>query len=324
MLASFRAIRFVLTLFGAAVSVAAFAQGYPTKPVRLIVPFAAGSTTDTLARLLGQRLGERWNNQVVVDNRPGAGGNIGAEIAARANPDGYTLLITPASHAINPSLYSKLSYDPVKDFAAVTLVAQAPLIIVINPQVPAASLQELLALARSKPRQLNYASGGSGSPSHLAVELLKSMAGVDMVHVPYKGGGPVITAVLANEVQLTAGGLIPTLPQVRAGRLKALAVTGARRSAVAPEVPPVAEAGVPGYDVSGWWGLFAPAATPQPIVASLQGEIARILSAQDVRERLLGEGIEPSGMEPDAFAAYLRHEVAKWAKAVKLSGARAD
>ena len=324
MLASFRAIRFVLTLFGAAVSVAAFAQGYPTKPVRLIVPFAAGSTTDTLARLLGQRLGERWNNQVVVDNRPGAGGNIGAEIAARANPDGYTLLITPASHAINPSLYSKLSYDPVKDFAAVTLVAQAPLIIVINPQVPAASLQELLALARSKPRQLNYASGGSGSPSHLAVELLKSMAGVDMVHVPYKGGGPVITAVLANEVQLTAGGLIPTLPQVRAGRLKALAVTGTRRSAVAPEVPPVAEAGVPGYDVSGWWGLFAPAATPQPIVASLQGEIARILSAQDVRERLLGEGIEPSGMEPDAFAAYLRHEVAKWAKAVKLSGARAD
>ncbi|MEK7877785.1 MAG: tripartite tricarboxylate transporter substrate binding protein [Pseudomonadota bacterium] len=314
----------MLTLFGAAVSVAAFAQGYPTKPVRLIVPFAAGSTTDTLARLLGQRLGERWNNQVVVDNRPGAGGNIGAEIAARANPDGYTLLITPASHAINPSLYSKLSYDPVKDFAAVTLVAQAPLIIVINPQVPAASLQELLALARSKPRQLNYASGGSGSPSHLAVELLKSMAGVDMVHVPYKGGGPVITAVLANEVQLTAGGLIPTLPQVRAGRLKALAVTGARRSAVAPEVPPVAEAGVPGYDVSGWWGLFAPAATPQPIVASLQGEIARILSAQDVRERLLGEGIEPSGMEPDAFAAYLRHEVAKWAKAVKLSGARAD
>ena len=303
---------------------AAAAQPYPTRPVRLVVPFAPGSTTDSLARIVANRITDPLGQQVVVDNRPGAGGNIGTEIVARAAADGHTLLMAAGSHAINPSLYRALGYDAVKDFAPITLVGEAPLIVVANPQLAANSMSEFIALAKSKPGQLSYASGGSGSPSHLAMELLKSMAAIEITHVPYKGGAPVLTALLGGEVQVTAGGMLAMLPQVRAKKLKALAVTGARRAPVAPEIPTVAESGVPRYQVTGWWGLLAPAGTPAAIVARLEREVARQLQSRELRERLSNEGIEAVGGSPAQFAAYLKEDIDKWAKVVKSSGARAE
>src|SRR5688572_7995852 len=300
------------------------AQVYPARPVRLVVPFAPGSTTDSLARLIANRITEPLGQQVVVDNRPGAGGNIGTEIVARAAADGHTLLMAAGSHAINPSLYRKLPFDAVKDFAPITLVGEAPLIVVANPQLLATSMAEFIALAKSKPGQLSYASGGSGSPSHLAMELLKSMAAIELTHVPYKGGAPVLTALLSGEVQVTAGGMLAMLPQIRAKKLKALAVTGAKRSAVAPEIPTVAESGVPRYQVTGWWGLLAPAGTPSSVVTRLEREVARQLQSRELRERLSSEGIEAIGSSPQHFAAYLNEDIAKWAKVVRLSGARAE
>ncbi len=302
----------------------ASAQLYPARPVRLVVPFAPGSTTDSLARLIANRITEPLGQQVVVDNRPGAGGNIGTEIVARATADGHTLLMAAGSHAINPSLYRKLPFDAVKDFAPITLVGEAPLVLVAYPQLSASSMPELIALAKSKPGQLSYASGGSGSPSHLAMELLKSMAGIELTHVPYKGGAPVLTALLSGEVQVTAGGMLALLPQIRAKKLKALAVTSAKRSPVAPEIPTVAESGVARYQVTGWWGLLAPAGTPSSVVARLEREVASQLQSRELRERLSSEGIEAIGSSPQHFAAYLNEDIAKWAKVVKLSGARAE
>lgn len=300
------------------------AQGYPGRSIRLVVPYAPGSTTDTLARLLGTKLTAALGQQVVIDNRAGAAGNIGTDIVAKAAADGYTLAIVPGSHAINPSLYAKLPFDPVRDFAAVALIGSAPLLIAAHPGVAASSMRELIALAKAKPGEIRYASGGSGSPSHLSMELLKSMAGIDLVHVPYKGGGSVLTALLSAEVQLTPSGALVLLPLARAGRIKLIATTGAKRLAVLPEVATVAESGVPGYVVTGWWGMLAPAGTPKPIVQLLNGEIARALQSADLRERLAGDGIEAAGGTPDAFAQHLRREIVLWSKVVRDSGARAE
>jgi len=315
---------FAQSVLAAAEPVPAKGQAYPTKPIRLIVPFTPGSTTDTLARIVGQQLTKTWSQQVVLDNRAGAGGIIGADIVAKAAADGYTLLIVSGSHAINPSLYSKLPFDTVKDFTPVTLVGSAPLVVVAHPSFPAASIRELIALAKARPRQFHYASGGNGTVSHLTMELFKSMAGVDLVHVPYKGGGPVLSAILSGEVQLTPLGILVGMPHVKAGKLKALAVTGSRRSPVAPEIPTVAESGVPGFAAIGWWGVLAPAGTSKTIVTRLHHEIARLLQAPDVRDRLASDGIETAGNSPEEFDAYIRQEIATWAKVVKESGARID
>ncbi len=305
-------------------AMAAAAQNYPHRSIRFVVPYAPGSTTDTLARLLGPRLTDALGQPVVIDNRAGAAGNVGTDIIAKALPDGHTLVIVPGSHAINPSLYAKLPFDPVRDFSTVALIASAPLLIAAHPNLPASSMRDLIALAKAKPGEIRYASGGSGSPTHLAMELLKSAARVDIVHVPYKGGGSVLTALLSGEVQLTPSGVLVLMPLARAGRIKLLATTSAKRIAVAPEVPTVAESGVPGYAVSGWWGVLAPAATPRAIVQRLNSVIVNALQSADLRERLAADGIEPAGGTPEAFAEHLKREIAMWSKVVRESGARAE
>lgn len=301
------------------------ADAFPSKPVRFVVGFTPGGPSDILARALGQKLGERWGEQVVIENRPGAGGNIAAEVVAKSAPDGYTWLLGNNSIlATNASLYRKLGYDPVRDFAPVALVAIQPNILVVNPQVPAHSVQELIALARARPGELNYASSGSGAAAHLSGELFKKMAGVDIVHVPYKGAQPALTDVIAGEAQLMFATSASVLPCVKAGRLRALAVTSARRSATAPQLPTVAEAGVPGFEAITWHGVVVPAATPQPIVERLNRDIVSALRAPDVRERLEALGAEVMAGTPREFADYIAREIPKWAKVVKDSGARAD
>jgi tripartite-type tricarboxylate transporter receptor subunit TctC len=313
-----------LAAFVATVAVDAAAQPYPTRPIRLVVPFAPGSTTDTLSRVIAQKLVESLGQQVVIDNRTGAGGNIGTDIAAKAAPDGHTLVVVPGSHAINASLYPKLPFDPINDFSPVVLVGSAPLLVGAHPGLAAANMRELIALARARPGQIRYASGGVGTPSHLAMELLRSMAAIDIVHVPYKGGGSVLNAVVSGEVQLTPTGLLVLGPLARAGRIKLLATTGAKRMAALPEVPTVAESGVPGYAASGWWGMLAPARTPLPIVQRLNAIVVKALEAPDLRERLATDGIEPIGGPPEAFAMHLQREVAQWARVVRESGARPE
>lgn len=299
------------------------AQAYPTKPIRMVAPFASGSTVDTLARLVGQKLTEAWGRPVVIDNRAGAGGTIGTEIVAKAPADGYTLLLVPNSHAINASLYRTLRYDTLNDFAPVTQLASAPQLLAVHASLPANSLRELIALAAAKPGQIRYGSGGNGSPSHLAVELLKSMAGVDLAHVPYKGGDTTLNALVSGEVHLSSVAIRSGMPHVKGGRLKALAVTGPTRSPAVPDIPAVAES-VPGYSMTAWWGILAPAKTPKPIVARLQGEIARNLQLPELRARLAGFGLEAVGSTSQAFDAFIRREIALWAKTVKQSGARVD
>jgi tripartite-type tricarboxylate transporter receptor subunit TctC len=303
----------------------AFAQGYPAKPIRIVVPFTPGGTTDVLARAIGQKLTASWTQPVVVDNRPGAAGNIGSEVVAKAAPDGYTLLMgTVSTHGINPGLYSKLPYDPVKDFAPVTLVAKVPNILVLHPSVPASSVTELIAHAKAKPGQLNFASSGNGTSIHLSGELFKTMAGVQMTHVPYKGSAPALTDLLGGQVSLMFDNMPTALPHVKAGRLKALAVTSAKRSPAIPQLPTMAEAGLPGFEATSWFGVLAPAATPKEIVGKLNGEIVRILKTPEVRAQLSGQGAEPVGDTPEEFAAHIKAEMAKWAKVVKESGARID
>ncbi|MBM3347676.1 MAG: tripartite tricarboxylate transporter substrate binding protein, partial [Betaproteobacteria bacterium] len=252
------AARVLTLLLGLAGGLSANAQDYPSKPIRMVVPFAPGSTTDTLARFVSDRLSRALGQQILIDNRAGAGGNIGTEMVARTAADGYTLVTAPSSLAINAALMPNLGFDAVRDLAPVVLIGAAPLIIVATPGLPAGNAAELIALARARPGQLNYASGGSGSPSHLAMELFKSMAGIDVVHIPYKGGGALLNSVMSGEIQLTPSGVLIAVPLIRAGRLKAIAVTGSKRIAAAPDVPTVAESGLPGYHVSGWWGILAP------------------------------------------------------------------
>ena len=303
---------------------AASPHEYPGKTIRMIVPFAAGGPTDVIARTLGQKLTESWGQPVVIDNRGGVGGNLGTDIAAKAAPDGYTLAMVIVGHAINASLYSKLPYDPIRDFAPVSLAGAATIVLVAHPAVQARSIKELITLGKSKPGRINWGSPGTGTPHHLAGEMFKTLTGIDMVHVPYKGAAPAIVDLLGGQVSLAFVSLPAALPQIRAGKLTALGISGAQRSAVAPEVPTIAESGFPGYELENWYGALAPAGTPRPIVAKLNGEIVKILQTQEVKERLNSQGFEIRTSTPEQFAAYLRSEIVKWAKIVKDSGAKVD
>jgi tripartite-type tricarboxylate transporter receptor subunit TctC len=303
---------------------AGLAQDYPDKPIRIVVPFAPGGATDVLARLVGQKLGERWGQPVLVENRAGAGGNIGADQIAKSAPDGYSLLLGGVPHAISASLYSKLPYDLARDLTAVAEIASFPSAIVLHPSLPAHSVKELIALARARPGQLSFGSAGVGSPNHLALELFDTMAGVRMTHVPYKGSGQLIGDLLAGQVQLASMGTPVALPHVQSGKLRAIAVTGAARSSLLPEVPTVSEAGLPGFEVTSWYGVFGPAGLPAHVVAKLNAEIGRAVTGPDVKERLAALGAEPSVKTPDEFARHVRAEITRWAKVVKESGAKAE
>jgi len=302
------------------------AQGaYPTKPVRLVVPFPAGGTTDILARAVAQKLSETWGQQVIVDNRPGAGGNIGSELVAKAPPDGYTLLMgTVGTHAINPSLYAKMPYDHVKDFTPVILVAGVPNVLVVNPSLPVNSVQELIAYGKANPNKLNFASSGNGTSIHLSGELFRTMTGVQMTHVPYKGSAPALTDLIGGQVQLMFDNLPSSLQFIKAGKLRALAVTSTERSSALPELPTLAESGLPGFEASSWFGVLAPAGTPNDIVTKVNGAIAAWLASPDAREKLAAQGAIAAGGPSDAFVKHIGNESAKWAKVVKASGAHVD
>jgi tripartite-type tricarboxylate transporter receptor subunit TctC len=302
----------------------AVAQEYPTKPIRLIAPFAPGGPTDLFARLMGAKLAERLGQPVLVENRPGAGGSVGAEVAAKSAPDGYTLVLVSSSFAVNTTLYPKLPYDALKDFAPVTLLASAPFLLVAHNSVPASSVRELIALAKASPGKLNYGSGGSGSGPHIVAELFKSEAGVDIVHVPYKGTGPLTAALVAGDVQLAFGNIFALVPQVKSGRLKAIAVTSAQRSSALAEVPTVAESGLAGFEAAGVHGLLAPSGTPRQIIDRLNTECVAILRSPDVRAQLASEGAEPIGNTPDQYAAQISAEIRKWGKLIRERGIRAD
>ena len=322
------ALRIVLRGALAAVALlpvtALHAQDYPTKPIRLVVPFAPGGGTDTLARILAQKLTERFGQQVIVDNRSGAGGTIGTDIVAKANSDGYTLAMVISSHAINPSLYQKLPYDSIKDFSPVILIDNAPRLLVVHPSVAAKSLQELVALAKAKPNQLNYGSGGNGTSGHLAGELLNTMAGIKLTHVPYKGGGPLLIDLLGGQVQLTFGSPPTTLPHVQTGKLRALAVTSAKRTPLAGSLPTMQESGLPGYEAVEWNAMLAPAGTPRPIITKLNSELQRLLEQPDMKQTLAKQGLDTIGGTPEQCAAHLRAEMAKFAKIVKQAGIRIE
>ena len=303
----------------------AFGQDFPSKPVRFVVGFTPGGPSDILARALGQKLAERWSQQVVVDNRPGAGGNLAAEAVAKSSPDGYTWLLGNNSIlATNQSLYRSLPYDPVRDFAPVALVAIQPNILVVHPSLPVSSVEELIRFAKANPGKLNYASSGSGAAAHLAGELFKAMTGVELVHVPYKGAQPALTDVIAGQVQLMFATSASVIPYIKAGRLRALAVTTAQRSASVPELPTVAEAGVPGFEATTWHGVVVPAATPAAIVARLNEEINSALGEKDLKDRLTSLGAEISTGTPKQFTDYIAREIPKWAKVVKDSGAKPE
>lgn len=297
---------------------------YPQKPIRLVAPFAPGGGTDILARLFGQQMNEVLGQQVIVDNRGGAGGTIGTDIAAKAPPDGYTLILVSASHAINPGLYGKLPYDSVNDFAPITQIATSPGILVVNPSLPVKSVKDLIALAREKPGQINYASAGSGTPPHLAGELFKVMAKIDMLHVPYKGNAPAFTDVIGGQVSL----IFPTMPSamsfIKSGRLRPIAVTSAKRSPAAPDIPTIAESGLPGYEATSWYGILAPARTPREIVARLHEVLVSIIGSPDMKQKLAAQGLDPVGNTPQQFAGVIKGEIAKWVKVVKASGAKPE
>jgi tripartite-type tricarboxylate transporter receptor subunit TctC len=289
-------------------------QDYPARPVRFIVPFAAGGGTDLVARLTAQKLNERLGQPFIVENRPGAGGIVGTEMVARAKPDGHTLVVVSGSHTINPSLHKTLPYDSLRDFAPVTKLVAGPALLVVHPSVPAHDVRELIALAKTKPGTLSFASSGNGSPPHLAGELFKWMAGVDMVHIPYKGNGPAYADLVSGQVQLMFPNIASSLPYVRGGRLRALAVTSKQRAKAAPEIPTIAESGLPGYDLSSWFGLLAPAGTPPAIVSRLQREIATIYRDPQVRDTIAATGVDPVANAPDEFTAELQAEMTQWAR----------
>jgi tripartite-type tricarboxylate transporter receptor subunit TctC len=302
-----------------------FAQGYPTKPIRFVVPFAPGGTTDILARLIGQRLTERLRQPVLVENRPGGNGSLGSELVAKAAPDGYTIIMGYlGSLAINPNLYAKLPYDAVRDFAPVTLAASTTQAIAAHPSLPAKSVQDLIALARAGPGQVTYASAGIGSPSHLAGALFNILAKIDMVHVPYKGSGAAMSDLLGGHVAVSFGGLAAAMPAAKAGKLRVLATASKTRSSALPQVPTIAESGLPGFDVPSWFGVLAPAGTPRDIVDRLHTEVSRILKAPDVKERLAADGAEVSALPPDEFAAYIKSEIAKWGAVIRQGNIRPE
>ena len=305
--------------------ITASAQAYPNKPVRLVVPFPAGGTTDILARAMAQKLSDALGQQFVVDNRPGAGGNIGADLVAKSPPDGYTLLMgTVGTQAINTSLYAKMPYDAAKDFAPVVLVAGVPNVLVAHPSVTAKTVPELVALAKAKPGSINFASSGNGTSIHLSGELFKVMTGVQMSHVPYKGSAPAITDLLGGQVQIMFDNLPSALPHIKAGKLRALAVTSSKRAPALPDLPTIAEAGVPGFEATSWFGILAPAGTPRDIVMKVNAESNKALQAADMKEKLLAQGAEAVGNTPEFFGDYIKAETTKWAKVVKESGAKVD
>ncbi len=302
----------------------AIAQSYPSRPIRFVVPFPPGGGNDIVGRIVALKLAEALGQPVVVDNRAGAGGTIGTDIVAKSPPDGHTMLINNISLAVNATLFAKLPYDTLKDLAPVTLVGRQPNLLVVHPSVPAQSVRELLALAKAKPRQLNYGSGGVGTASHLATELLKLMAHVDLEHVPYKGLGPALTDLIGGQVQLIISTLASAMPQVKTGRLRPLAVTTLKRSSFFPEVPTMDEAGVRGYEFDTWYGLLVPAGTPRAIVDRLNQETAKALASAAVKEQFAAQGLEAAPRSAGRFGAYLKSEVEKWGKVVRASGAKAE
>ena len=308
-----------------AIATSASAQNYPNKPIRLVVPFPPGGTTDILARQVGERLAATLGQPVVIDNRPGAAGNVGSEIVAKSAPDGYTLLLcTVSSHAINPGLYSKLPYDHIKDFAPIVLVARVPNVLEVTPSLPVNTVGDLIKLAKERPGQLNFASSGSGTSIHLSGELFKTMAGVDMVHVPYKGSAPALVDLVSGQVQLMFDNLPSSIAQIRGGKLRAIAVTSAQRAPALPDIPTIAESGLPGFEATSWFGVLAPAGTPAEIVKRLNAEIDKWLQSPEAKEKLLAQGAVAAGGSAEEFAAYIRAETEKWAKVIKASGAKVD
>jgi len=309
-----------------AVPASAFAQaGYPTKPVTIVVPFAAGGTTDILARIIGQALTTELGQSVIVDNRAGAGGNIGGAIAAKAPADGYTLFMgTVGTHAINASLYKKMPFDPVKDFAPLTRVANVPNLLVANPAQPYKTVKELIAYAKANPGKVNFGSSGNGSSIHLSGELFKSLAKVDMVHVPYKGSAPAVTDLLGNQIGIMFDNMPSAIQHVRSGKLVPIAVTTAKRSPELPNVPTIAEAGVPGYEATSWFGMFAPAGTPAPVLAKLNTALVKVLNQAEVKKKINEQGAETYSETPEQFAAFIKTESVKWGKVVQESGASLD
>lgn len=302
----------------------AAAQDYPSKPVRIVVPFAPGGGTDLSARIIAQKLTESLGANFVVDNRPGAAGIVGTEIVAKAKPDGYALLVVSSSHAINPAMYPKLPYDTVRDFVPVSLLLSGPALLVAHPSLPAKNARELIALAKAKPGTLTFASAGHGTPPHMGGELFKALAGIDITHIPYKGNGPAYTDLMAGQVSLMFPNIATAIQYVKINRMRALGVGSKQRSAIAPEIPTINESGLPGYEMSSWFGLLAPAGTPATIVTRLQQEIARILKQAEVREKLFAQGAEPVGSTPQEFTAFLNTESAQWAKVIKSSGIKPE
>ena len=303
---------------------ASAAEAYPDKPIRLIVPQPPGGTSDILARVLASKLAENLRQQIIIDNRAGASGTIGTDLAAKSPPDGYTLVLVYTTHATTPGIYGKLPYDPVADFAPITLAAAAPLLLVVHPKIPVTSVKELIAYAKTRPGDLNFCSAGNGSGSHLAGELFNTMTGVKLTHIPYKGSGLAITELIGGQVQLMFAGIVPIDPHVKSGRVRSIAVTSAKRSVAIPQVPTIAESGLPGFEVVGWYGVLAPARTPHPVVARLHNEFVKILQTQDIRDRLLSEGAEPVGNTPAEFTAFIKTDIGRWAKVIKAAGAKLD
>jgi tripartite-type tricarboxylate transporter receptor subunit TctC len=309
----------------AALALGANAQPYPNKPIKIIVPYTAGGTTDMIARTLGQKMTEKWGQPVVVENKPGANGIIGIDMVAKAPADGYTLgLASPGTHAINQTLYTTLPHHPIKDFTPVSFVVRAPMVMVVNADQPIKSVKELIAAAKKDPGKLSIASGGSGSSQHLAAELFKHMAGVDMTHVPYKGGGAAYTDLLGGRVQVMIDALQQSMPHIKSGKLRPIAVASAQRLPQLPDVPTIAEAGVPGYESGAWYGLVAPANMPKAVLDQIAAEVDRILKLPDVKERFEGPGLVTVGGKPEAFAAHINNETEKYAKVIKAANIKAD
>jgi tripartite-type tricarboxylate transporter receptor subunit TctC len=301
----------------------AAAQSYPSKPVRLIVPFPPGGSNDVVGRMIAVQLSTRLDKPVIVENQGGAGGLIGTEMAARSQPDGYTLLLVSVAYAFIPAIY-KLPYDPATAFAPVAVLGAGPVVIAVTSKLPVGSVKELIALAKEKPGELNYATAGVGSFQHLASELFKLQAGVDIVHIPFKGGGPAMMDVIAGNTQIAIGSLVQMLPQIKAGKLKALGVGSAKRIAALPEVPTISEAGVPGYEVTNWWGIVVPAGTPRSIIDRLHKDLTVVVESSETKKRFETEGAEPLSMSPDEFGRFIAAETVKWARVVKEAGIRAE
>lgn len=302
----------------------AWAQGYPNKPVRMVVPFPPGGSTDIVARAVAQKLSEAWGQPVIVENRAGGGTTIGTDAVAKSAPDGYTLLMAPAPFTINPSLLSKLPYDPLADFAPITLVYTTPLVLVVYPGVQAKSVSEFIALAKAKPRQLNFGSSGTGGSNHLAGELFNAMAGVKMVHIPYKGNAPALADLVGGHVDAVFNGLTSAVSLVKGGKLRALAVTSLRRAEVLPEIPTLDESGLKGFEAVAWSGIIAPARTPREVIVRIYADVKKIVQMPEFRERLKDEGSDPVGNTPEEYAAFIRAEIAKWAKVIKFANVKAD